>query len=101
MGKVAGVGAPPPSHTPAMMMQYVAGHKLTYPLLMDQGQVAASYVRAPSLEFPTIYLIDAKGMIRSHYEYGPIAKDIFEGTGLAREIDRMLAPAPATPPAKK
>jgi len=87
--------------TPATMLQYVAAHKLTYPLLLDQGQMTASYVRAPSLEFPTIYLIDAKGMIRSHYEYGPINKEIFEGAGLAREIDKMLAPAPAPPPGKK
>ena len=99
--KVAILAVALPPDTPAMMSQYVAGHKLTYPLLMDQGQVAASYVRAPSLEFPTIYLIDAQGMIRSHYEYGPIAKDIFEGTALTREIDKMLAPVPASPPGKK
>ena len=34
-----------PPDNPQTMMQFVTGHKLTYPLLLDQGQVAASYVR--------------------------------------------------------
>ena len=90
-----------PPDNPQTMMQFVTGHKLTYPLLLDQGQVAASYARAPSLELPTVYLVDANGMIRNFWVNGVLTKDIFEGNGLAREIDKLLAGAPAAAPAKK
>jgi peroxiredoxin len=90
-----------PPDNPQTMMQFVTGHKLTYPLLMDQGQVAASYARAPSLELPTVYLVDANGMIRNSWVNGVLTKDIFEGSGLSREIDKLLGGAPASAPAKK
>src|ERR1035441_2898225 len=52
---------------------------------------AYSYVRAPSFELPTVYLIDANGMIRNSWVDGVLTKDIFEGNGLASEIDKLLA----------
>jgi peroxiredoxin len=79
--------------------QYVAGHKITYPILFDMGQMAYSYVRATSLEYPHVYLIDANGMIHRDWVYSVTTKDVFEGKALLTEIDRMLTPA-ATP-AKK
>lgn len=89
-----------PPDNPQTMAQFVKGHKLVYPLLLDQGQVAASYVRAQSIDLPTVYLIDANGMIRNSWVDGVLTKDIFEGNGLSREIDKVLAGAPAAP-AKK
>jgi len=86
-----------PPDNPQTMQQFVNGHKLAYPLLYDQGQVAASYVRSPSIDLPTVYLIDANGMIRNSWQNGVLTKDIFEGQGLSREIDKLLAGAPATP----
>jgi peroxiredoxin len=74
-------------------MQFAKGHKLTYPMLFDQGQAAASYVRSPSVDLPTVYLIDANGMIRNSWMNGVLTKDIFEGNGLAREVDKLMAPA--------
>ena len=96
--------ANPPVDTVQTMMQFVKEHKLAYPLLLDQGQVAYSYVRSPSVDLPTVYLIDGSGMIRNSWQNGVLTKDIFEGAGLAREIDKLLAGAPAAPaaaPAKK
>ncbi len=90
-----------PPDSPQTMTQFVNLHKLTYPLLLDQGQVAASYVRSPSIDLPAVYLIDARGMIRNHWQNGVLTKDIFEGNGLSREIDKVLAGAPAAAPAKK
>jgi peroxiredoxin len=84
-----------PPDNPQTMLQFVKGHNLTYPLLLDQGQAAYSYVRTPSLELPTLYLIDANGMIRNSWVDGVLTKDIFEGNGLSREIDKLLAGAPA------
>ena len=87
--------ANPPVDNPQTMAQFVKEHKLTYPLLLDQGQAAYSYVRTPSIDLPTVYLIDANGMIRNSWADGVLTKDIFEGSGLAREIDKLLAAAPA------
>jgi cytochrome c biogenesis protein CcmG, thiol:disulfide interchange protein DsbE len=83
-----------PPDTPQTMLQFVTGHKLTYPLLFDQGQAAASYVRSPSVDLPTVYLVDGKGMIRNSWVNSVLTKDIFEGAGLSHEIDKLLA-APA------
>ena len=93
--------ANPPVDNPQTMAQFAAGHKLTYPLLLDQGQVAYSYVRVPSLDLPTVYLVDGNGMIRNFWVNSVLTKDIFEGNGLGREIDKLLAGAPAATPAKK
>ncbi len=90
-----------PPDTPQNMTEFVNGHKLTYSLLLDQGQVAASYVRSPSLDLPAVYLVDSDGMIRNSWMNGVLTKDIFEGNGLAREIDKLIAGAPAATPAKK
>jgi peroxiredoxin len=90
-----------PPDTPQAMQQFVNGHKLAFPLLYDQGQVAASYVRSPSVDLPTIYLIDGNGMIRNSWQNSVLTKDIFEGQGLSREIDKLLGGAPAATPAKK
>jgi peroxiredoxin len=79
-----------PPDNPNAIMQYVSGHGITYPVLFDMGQVAGSYVRVPSLEFPTIYLIDANGMIHGHYEYGALTHDIFEANGLMPELDKLV-----------
>ena len=88
-----------PPDNPQTLAQFAKGHKLSYPLLLDQGQAAYSYVRSPSIDLPTVYLIDANGMIRNSWVDGVLTKDIFEGNGLAREIDKLLAGAQA--PAKK
>ncbi|MBZ5624575.1 MAG: TlpA family protein disulfide reductase [Acidobacteriia bacterium] len=75
---------------------YISGHQITYPILFDCGQVAYSYLRVVQFDLPQVFLIDAKGMVQHHYEYGPMTRDIFEGDGLSTEIDRLLA-ATATP----
>ena len=99
--RVAILAVANPPDNPQLMMQFVNEHKLTYPMLYDQGQVAASYVRSMSIDLPAVYLIDANGMIRNSWQYSVLTKDIFEGQGLSREIDKLLAGAPAATPAKK
>jgi peroxiredoxin len=83
------------------MSQFVKEHKLAYPLLLDQGQVAYAYVRSPSFDLPGVFLVDTNGMIRNSWQNSVLTKDIFEGNGLSREIDKLLAGAPAVAPAKK
>jgi peroxiredoxin len=84
--------------TTQSMMQFAKGHSLTWPLVLDQGQVAVSYVRKGEINFPTLYLVDTNGMIAKNWEYGGLTKDVFEGNGLAREIDKLL-PSPSAAPA--
>jgi peroxiredoxin len=81
----------PPADSPATLADYAAGHKITYPVLFDCGQMAYSYVRTNHIDLPMVFVIDGSGMIRSQYVYGPLARDIFEGDGLSKEIDRILS----------
>lgn len=90
-----------PPDNPQTMLQFVKEHKLAYPLLLDQGQAAYSYVRSTAFDLPGVFLVDANGMIRNQWQNGPLTKDIFEGAGLSREIDKLLTGAPAATPAKK
>jgi len=100
-GKVQVLSIALPPDNPNSLMDYVKGHNTPHPLLLDMGQVAASYVRVPNLHFPHVYLIDADGMIRGTWEEGPLAKDIFEGNGLSKEIDKLLGAGATPPPAPK
>jgi peroxiredoxin len=70
---------------------YISGHKITYPILFDCGQMAYSYLQKTSFDLPQVYLIDANGVIRSEFVYDPINHDIFEGNALMPEIEKLLA----------
>jgi len=76
---------------PQQIDQYTSGHKITYPVVMDQGQMMFSYVLSPQgADVPHVYVIDANGFIRADYVYGLTTHDIFEGNGLFAEIDKAL-----------
>jgi peroxiredoxin len=76
--------------------KYIAGHRVTYPILFDAGQMAYSYLRSMSFDTPHVFLIDASGTIKNDWGYSLITRDIFEGNGLMFEIDSLLA-GEATP----
>jgi peroxiredoxin len=71
--------------------QFVAGHKLSYPIVFDSGQMCFSYVRTPNLQFPRLYIIDGNGMIVSDNEFSPLTAALFEGNAISPVIDRLLA----------
>ena len=73
------------------MGQYISGHRITYPVLFDAGQMAYSYIRSMSFDTPHVFLIDARGMIENDWGYSLTTRDIFEGDGLMSEIDSLLA----------
>ena len=71
--------------------QFIAGHKLTYPVALDMGQMMYSYVLNPQgANLPHVYVIDAGGYIRADYEYTALTRDVFEGKALFTDIDRLL-----------
>jgi len=79
-----------PKDNVAKIAPFVAGHKLTYPVVFDMGQMTFSYVMSPTLAFPTLFLIDANGNIQSQQTYGPLNKDLFTGSGLTDAITRLM-----------
>lgn len=83
----------PPSD-PKGVADYIAKNKIRSPILFDCGQVAYSYLKpsSPQIVIPHVFLIDADGMVRNDFGFGPANAAIFEGQGLFAEIDKMLAP---------
>jgi peroxiredoxin len=87
--QILAVVVPPDNMT--TVSQFIEGHKISYPVLFDMGQVVYSYVRQGHVNFPQAYLIDAKGMIHAHFDYNnALDRDIFDGNGLINEVDRLL-----------
>jgi thiol-disulfide isomerase/thioredoxin len=78
---------------PNTVRQYIAGHKITYPIMLDMGQMQYSYLRTPTADVPHVYIIDPNGYIRSDYGYSLTTRDIFEGHALLNEIDRWVGGA--------
>jgi peroxiredoxin len=77
--------------TPAEISQFITGHKLAYPLVMDQGQMMFSYLLSPKgADLPHVYIIDPNGFIRADYVYDVTTRDIFEGKALFTELDKVL-----------
>ena len=87
-----------PPDEPGKVKDFISGHRITYPILFDSGQVAYSYVLTGTLLFPHLYMIDGGGIIRRDYLYGPLTREVFEGDKLAEEVSHML---PAGAPDKK
>jgi len=88
--KVAVLAVVNPPDTPDKVRDFLAGHKITFPIVFDVGQMAYSYILSPNMTFPRLFLIDGGGTIRADNEYGPLTRDIFEGNGLGPAIDRLL-----------
>jgi len=88
--KVAVVAVVNPPDNFDTVRAYAAGHRITYPILFDTGQMAYSYVLTTNMQFPRLYIIDGGGTIRKDWLYGPLTRDIFEGDQLKTEVDRLL-----------
>jgi peroxiredoxin len=80
----------PSADSPDKVQAYISGHKITYPILFDMGQMQYSYILKPNVSLPQVYLIDPNGLIRGDWSYGLTTRDIFEGRALFTEIDRLL-----------
>lgn len=82
------------------VLKFAQAHKIKTPVLFDCGQVAASYYKVspanPSIEFPHLFIVDPQGKIVNDYGYDLQTRDIFEGRGLFRELDRLLGGSAAS-----
>jgi peroxiredoxin len=76
------------------VQKFMAEHKITSPILFDSGQVTASYLKItpqnPSVNFPHVFFIDGKGMIKNDFGYDKESVPIFEGAGVNAEIDKLV-----------
>lgn len=88
---ILAVANPPDNQT--KVKQFIAENKVGYPIVFDCGQAAYSYLRVQTFGLPQVFLIDRDGMIRNQFSYSPATKEIFEGNGLAAELDRLLGSA--------
>ena len=90
---VLAIVMPPDDHNKVAAV--VDRSKITYPMLFDCGQVAYSYILPDAIHggavtTPHVYLIDANGIIRGDWVYGPQTTEIFQGKGLNTAIDKLL-----------
>jgi peroxiredoxin len=89
------------SDNPQSVAKYITAHQLNYPVVFDMGQAAFSYIQKPSItDLPHIYVINPTGYIYGDFGYSLTTRDIFEGRGLFKEIDRMLAVGGGSAPQK-
>jgi thiol-disulfide isomerase/thioredoxin len=74
--------------------KYRAVNKITVPIVCDQGQMTISYMNARPgmghIDVPHLFIIDKSGTIRNDFSYKEDQRSIFEGPGLAAEIDKLL-----------
>ncbi len=74
--------------------KYRSVHKITVPIVCDQGQMTISYMNArPGMghvDVPHLFIIDQHGMIRNDFKYDESSRPVFEGPGLFTEIDKLL-----------
>ena len=84
-----------PPDTTGAMTQYAAKNKVTATMLFDYGLTTAAYLKVtpqnPTVNFPHVFVIDGKGMIREDFGHSEATKEIFEGAGLHPIIDKLLA----------
>jgi peroxiredoxin len=68
--------------------RFAAEHKISWPMLLDSGQVMASYLRVtpanPTVRFPHLFIVDGNGTIRSDFEGAE------EAAAISAEIDKLL-----------
>ncbi|MGC8758540.1 MAG: peroxiredoxin family protein [Bryobacteraceae bacterium] len=74
---------------------FVARQKISYPVLFDFGQAVAAMLQItpqnPTIKLPTLLIVDPNGIIREDLVYEETRKSVFEGDGLFRILDRLLA----------
>lgn len=92
--KVAILGVVLPPDNADTVSKYIATHRVTVPIVCDQGQMTISYFNAKPgqshIDVPHLFIIDKQGMIRNDFQYDEKARSVFEGPALFPEIDKLL-----------
>jgi peroxiredoxin len=88
--------------------QYVAKHKVSYPILFDFGTTAANYMQVTpqnsTVDLPHLFIIDKDGRIVEDFGWVEPGKNPLEAGNLIAVLDKIVAAqgaAPAKPAAAK
>ncbi len=91
--KVLSAVTPPDSQT--SVRGYMIKNQISSTILFDCGQATASYLKVtpsnPSFDVPHFFVIDKDGTIREDYGYNQLQKDLFEGEGIYKILDKYVA----------
>lgn len=94
-----------PPDDPTKVAAYIAKYRVTNPVLFDFGQATAAMLRItpqnPSINLPTLLIVDAQGIVRSDLVYADSLKAVFEGDGMYALIDKAMAGTTPAAPKKK
>ncbi|HLJ13234.1 MAG TPA: TlpA disulfide reductase family protein [Bryobacteraceae bacterium] len=76
-----------PPENQSTVAAFIRQFKITYPILFDQGQVAASYFNMTpannKFDTPHLFIIDPNGIIVKDFAQ-------YEGQGLMKELDSLM-----------
>jgi len=104
-GRVQALAIVNPPDTTASVSRFIQEHGISYPILFDSGQAAASYMMATpqksGFAVPHLFVIDQNGTIRSDYSHSFLTLSIFEGQGLFEEVEKLLGGGAAKKAASK
>lgn len=102
--KIAVLSVVNPPDSPQTVSAYIAKYKVTNPILFDFGQATGAMLKItpqnPSINLPTLLIVDAQGIVREDLVYSDSQKATFEGDGLNALIDKVMGAAPAAPKKK-
>jgi peroxiredoxin len=90
----------PPDAQP-QVREYIASHRIDYPILFDCGQMGYSYIRKQTVDFPHLYMIDRDGIIRGDWTNTDMNVAGFELDTFVPAVDRLLSAAPSKAAPKK
>ena len=86
----------PPENTQTIG-KYIAENRVSYPIVFDQSQVTIAYFKATpqksSFDVPHLFVVDPQGNIVRDWGQSDQTHDILEGQGLAKELERLMAPS--------
>jgi len=91
---ILSIAITPPENT-STIANYQLANKLTLPILFDQGQMTATYFKlSPTnsrYDSPHLFVINPAGNIVKDWSYSDQNKAMFEGDGLGKQLQALMA----------
>jgi len=96
-GKLEALSIVLPPDNLATVKTYIQTHNITIPVLLDCGQMTASYLKltpaTPRVMFPHVFIVDPNGQIVNDWVYNEENEPIFSGDALGKELDKLIGGA--------
>lgn len=99
--KIAVLSVVTPPDNAQSVAAYIAKYKVTNPVLFDFGTATGAMLKItpqnPSINLPTLLIVDARGIVRGDLTYSDAQRAKFEDESLYAMIDEALGSAAAAP----